>query len=190
MKSLTEIEAYAHANFIPIARKETVTFLKEQIKKNGYKDVLEIGSAIGYTTIQLASLPNVYVTTIEYDEKRYAICQENIHDFHVEDKVSSILDNALDVFLSLHFDLIFIDAAKAKNIAFFEKFSKNLRNDGMIIIDNLLLNDFKKNANPKKIKFYDQVIVELKEYLNHLSDFIVRYNDIGDGMAILQRKGK
>lgn len=188
MKSLKEIEAYAQENYIPIARKETVAFLKEKILLNNYQDVLEIGSAIGYTTIQLALLENVYVTTIEYDEKRHEICLENIRDFQLEEKVSAILDDALEIFLSTPFDLIFIDAAKAKNIAFFEKFSGNLRENGMIVIDNLLLKDFQKMANPQKVAFYRQILADQKKYLDQLKGYDVQYLNIGDGMAIIQKR--
>ena len=113
---------------------------------------------------------------------------ENIKDFNVENKVVAIHDDALEVFISQKFDVIFIDAAKAKNIKFFEKYSVNLKENGLIIIDNIELNDFKKNVSPKKAKFYEGKINELKEYLANLSDYNVSYLQIGDGIAVLKRK--
>ena len=84
--------------------------------------------------------------------------------------------------------MIFIDAAKAKNIKFFEKYEVNLKENGIIIIDNIDLNDFKKNVSPKKARFYEGKINELKDYLASLSQYEVSYDDIGDGIAILKRK--
>ena len=84
--------------------------------------------------------------------------------------------------------MIFIDAAKAKNIKFFEKYKVNLKPDGIIIIDNIDLKDFKANVSPKKAVFYENKINELKEYLASLSDFDVTYDEVGDGIAILKRK--
>ena len=188
MKTFEEIEQYAKDNFVPIARKDFVTFLKKLVVANNYTDILEIGSAIGYTTINLALLDNVYVTTIEHDINRYNLCIENIKDFNVWNKVSAINDDALTVFISQKFDLIFIDAAKAKNIMFFEKYRVNLKDKGIIIIDNMDLNDFKQHVSMKKRVFYEQKINELKEYLNKLTDFEVSYLPIGDGIAFLKKK--
>lgn len=188
MKTFQEIEEYALKHYVPIARKDFVIFLKQLILDNNYHEVLEIGSAIGYTTIHLALIEDVYVTTIEYDEKRYALCKENIEDFNVVEKVNAIHDDALNVFISQKFDVIFIDAAKAKNIKFFEKYEINLKKDGVIIIDNIRLDDFKKNVSPKKARFYEEKIEELKQYLASLKDYNVTYYDVGDGIALLKRK--
>ena len=100
MKTFLEIEEYAKRNFVPIARKDFVEYLKKLIIDNNYHDVLEIGSAIGYTTTHLALMDNVYVTTIEYNDQRYQMCLENINDFNVADKVIAIHDDALEVFIS------------------------------------------------------------------------------------------
>ena len=188
MKTFLEIEEYAKKHFVPIARKDFVEYFKNLIIENNYKDILEIGSAIGYTTVNLALLENVYVTTIEYNTERYNLCVENINDFNVQDKVIAIHDDALEVFISSKFDVIFIDAAKAKNIKFFEKYEINLKENGIIIIDNIELNDFKKNVSPKKAKFYEGKINELKEYLASLTNYDVCYSEIGDGIAILKKK--
>ena len=188
MKTIEEMEAYALINHIPIARKDFVEYLIDLINTKGYHDILEIGSAIGYTAIRLALLDDVYVTTIEYDKERYDICLENIKDFHVEDKINAINDDALNIFLSPKYDLIFIDAAKAKNIKFFEKYKDNLKDNGTIIIDNINMLDFKAHASPKKIAFYENKIEELKQYLADLADYDVVYNDVGDGIAIVNKK--
>lgn len=188
MKTFIEIEEYAKEHHVPIARKDFVEYFKKLIIENNYTDILEIGSAIGYTTVNLALLDNVYVTTIEYNTERYNLCIENIKDFNVEDKVIAIHDDALEVFISSKFDVIFIDAAKAKNIKFFEKYKVNLKPDGIIIIDNIDLKDFKANVSPKKALFYENKILELKEYLASLEDFVVSYEEVGDGIALLKRK--
>ena len=187
-EQILEMENYASEHNVPIIEKKSIAFIMKYIRDNNIKNVLEIGSAIGYTTINLALLDNVYVTTIEHDLNRYNLCIENIKDFNVENKVSAINDDALTVFISQKFDLIFIDAAKAKNILFFEKYRVNLKDNGIIIIDNMDLNDFKQHVSMKKRVFYEQKINELKEYLNKLTDFDVSYSPIGDGIAFLKKK--
>ena len=188
MKTILEIEEYAKKHFVPIARKEFVEYLKKVIIENNYHEVLEIGSAIGYITINLAMMENVYVTTIEYNDTRYEVCVENIEDFNLQDKVNAIHDDALEVFISQKFDVIFIDAAKAKNIKFFEKYNVNLKQGGIIIIDNIDMKDFKANVSPKKARFYENKIDELKEYLHSLSDFECQYLPVGDGIYTLKHK--
>ena len=106
----------------------------------------------------------------------------------MQDKVIAIHDDALEVFISSKFDVIFIDAAKAKNIKFFEKYKVNLKENGIIIIDNIDLKDFKANVSPKKALFYENKINELKDYLASLKDFEVTYLEVGDGIALLKRK--
>ena len=79
MKTLLEIEQYAQKHFVPIARKEFVTYLKNLIIENDYHEVLEIGSAIGYSAILMASATqDVTVTTIERDNARYMECLKNV----------------------------------------------------------------------------------------------------------------
>lgn len=187
MKTIQELEQYAKENYIPIARKDFVTFFKKMVIERNYHDILEIGSAIAYTSIQLAALPDVYVTTIEHNEKRYQQSLANIRNFHLEDKITILLDDAENVFLSLKYDVIFIDAAKTKNQLFFQKFCKNLKENGVIIIDNMRLDDFKKYVSPKKAQFYDKVNEDLRNFLNQLMDYKVQYFDIGDGIAFIEK---
>ena len=62
-------------------KKELVNFLIKEIKSNGFKKILECGSGIGYTSIQIALLGNTYVDTFEYYMPRYEVCKENINEY-------------------------------------------------------------------------------------------------------------
>lgn len=188
MKSIESIEKFAQENYVPIARKDFVDYLKNLVIKRNYHEVLEIGSAIAYTSINLALLKDVYVTTIEHNQKRYNKSIENITDFNLNDKIRIIFDDAENVFLSLKYDVIFIDAAKRKNQLFFDKFKSNLNDNGVIIIDNMRLDDFKKYVSPKKAKFYDNVNEELRKYLESQDDFKITYLDLGDGIVLIEKK--
>ena len=77
------------------------------------------------------SNPSLTITTIERDEKRYLEALKNIKKLNLEDRITLIFNDALDVSLSEKYDLIFIDAAKAQSIKFFEKFEKNLNPAGI-----------------------------------------------------------
>ena len=76
---IQEMEEYARNKNVPIIEKDSITFLMKYIKLHKVKNILEIGSAIGYSSILMASVAeDVKVTTIERDETRYMECLKNV----------------------------------------------------------------------------------------------------------------
>ena len=116
MKELiVEMEDYAQEKNVPIIEKKSIAFIMKYIKDNNVKNILEIGSAIGYSAILMASASNdAFVTTIERDEERYMECLKNVKKCGLDKRINVVFQDALDVNLSedLKYDLIFIDAAK------------------------------------------------------------------------------
>lgn len=189
---MDRLEEYAKENRIPIMQKDGILFLKEYIKKNNIKSILEIGSAIGYSAINMALVDNdIKITTIEKDEGRYNEALENIKNFNLNNQIKVVLGDALETKIEGFYDLIFIDAAKAQYIKFFEKYKYNLNKNGVIISDNLyfhgltLDNVIIKNKNlrqlVKKIKNY-------KQFLQNNEEFNTKFLEIGDGIAISKRR--
>lgn len=186
---LNEIELYAEENNVPIMTKEGITFLTNYIKKYNVKKILEIGAAIGYSSIMMALVDEeIEITTIERDEKRYLEAVKNIKKFHLEDRINLIYKDAFDVNLDDEFDLVFIDAAKAQNIKFFEKFSKNLKPKGTIITDNMNFHGLvDKETEDIKSRNLRTLVRKLKDYATFLKEnkkFETEFLDIGDGIAI------
>jgi predicted O-methyltransferase YrrM len=190
MVKLEELEQYALENHVPISRFDAVNFLKDLVIKSNYQSILEIGTAIAYTTINLALLsPSIQIVTIEKDEEMYSVAKMNIEDFNLTNQIEIIHDDALKVNLNSSFDLIYIDASKSKNIEFVEKFSPLLTKNGLIVVDNMLLLDVIKNAKPKKAEKYLAKIAKFKEYLENNPNLSVEYrDDIGDGYALIKVK--
>lgn len=188
MKSLKEIEKYALDNYVPIIRKDNIEYLENLIKEKKLYRILELGSAIGYSSIRMAlANENVRVTTIERDEKMYNEAIKNINDFNLNDRINVIFDDIFNVEITNKFDLIFIDAAKAQYIKFFNKFKVNLTDKGYIISDNLELLDLQRLTQSKRSKRLVTKMNEYKEFLNSLEDYKTEYLDIGDGFAITKR---
>lgn len=189
---IRELEKYAKENYVPISRPDTVNYLKETIVKNKYKKILEIGTAIGYTSILLALIDKkINIVTIERNGQMYQEAIKNIKKFNLADQIKVIFDDALNVNLDGDFDLIYIDAAKSQNIKFIEKFSPLLNKNGIIIVDNMLLLDVIKNAKPKKAQQLIKKTEVFKEYLANNTEFIVEYkDDIGDGFALIKKIDK
>ena len=132
-ETIKEIREYAEKNNVPIMMDDGIKYLINYINKNQVKSVLEIGTAIGYSAIMMAlSNKDLFITTIERDEKRYLEALKNIKKLNLEKRITLVFNDALDANIPEKFDLIFIDAAKAQSIKFFEKFEKNLNPDGTI----------------------------------------------------------
>lgn len=188
---LEKIEKYAEIQNIPIMEKEGIDFLTNYIKQENIKNILEIGSAIGYSAIKMALVnENIKVTTIERDENRYQIAIKNINDFNLNNRITIINKDAFDVNLSGKYDLIFIDAAKSQSTKFFLKFKDNLNSNGVIITDNIYFHGltYKENIESRNLRQLTRKIREYIDFLKQNQEFSTQILNIGDGIAISKRK--
>lgn len=189
---LEEIERYAHEERVPIMMKDGIEYLCNFIKENNIKNILEIGSAIGYSAIKMALVDDeIKVTTIEKDIKRYDIAVDNIKKFNLNDRINIILGDALDTEIDGEYDLIFIDASKGNNINFFNKYKKNLKSYGIIVVDNLLFHGLVRDESLVKTKNQRGIVRKIKQFIEFLDnnlEFETEYLDVGDGIAISRRK--
>ena len=189
---LEELEIYAKNNKIPIMEKEGILFLKEYIKNNNIKTILELGTAIGYSAIQMALLDkNIKIITIERDEKRYKEAIKNIKKFHLENQITCYLMDIFDFETNDFFDLIFIDAAKSQSIKFFEKFKKNLNKNGTILTDNIYFHGYTLQKERIESKNLRQMVHKIRGYidfLNNNKEFKTEFLEIGDGIAVTTKK--
>lgn len=193
MVRILDLENYAHENNIPIMLSDGIEFLLKYIKGNNIKNVLEIGSAIGYSAIRMSLVDkDVRVTTIERDEKRYQEAIKNIGDFGLENQINIIFNDAFEVELDDKYDLIFIDAAKSQYIKFFEKFKNNLNDNGVIVSDNLnfhgLVHEDEKNLS-RNVRGLVRKLNNYVEFLKNNKEFKTEFYDIGDGISISKRVG-
>ena len=190
---IIEMEAYASAHNVPIIEKESIAFIMKYIKANGVKNILEIGSAIGYSAILMASVdPEIEITTIERDETRYMECLKNVKKCGLDKRINVVFQDALEVNLSnVSYDLIFIDAAKGQYTKFFEKFQYFLASDGVIITDNLKFHGQVGKSNSIESKNLRQLVKKIEGYITFLKEnkeFDTKFFDVGDGISISKRK--
>jgi len=186
------LEKYAKDNNIPIMLPDGIDYLCEYIKNNKIKNILEIGTAIGYSAIRMSLVEkDITVTTIERDINRYNIANDNIKKFNLEDKITTILGDALDTKITGQYDLIFIDASKGHSIDFFNKYKELLKKDGVIITDNLSFHGLVENENLAITKNQKGLVKRIKkfiEFLDNNEEFITIYINIGDKISISKRK--
>lgn len=196
MITYDEIEKHALERNIPVMQKEGILFLIEKLKERKAKSCLEIGSAIGYSSLMMVSnVENLKIDTIELNEERYREAVHNIHQYHYENDIEIYLDDALTFDCQKlkyqKYDCLFIDAAKAQYQKFFEKYVPYVKDDGIIIVDNLDFHgmifdiDHIKNRNTKQLV---KKIKRFKDWIFNHEDYDVHYYGIGDGICVIKRK--
>ena len=185
------LEKYAKKYDIPIMQKDGIQFLTNFIKDNNIKNILEIGTAIGYSAIKMALVDNnINIISIERDEDRYNKAVKNVKKFKLNDRIRIIKDDAFNVELNDKFDLIFIDAAKAQSIKFFNKFEKNLNKNKYIITDNLKFHGLVESDEILS-KNLRQLVKKIKDYIHFLKEnnnYETTFYDIGDGISVSKKR--
>jgi len=187
---IIEMEKYALENNVPIIEKPSIAYIMKYIKNNEVKSVLEIGSAIGYSAILMASsTKDCMVTTIERDEVRYMECLKNVKKCGMDKKINVVFQDALELNLSeeLKYDLIFIDAAKGQYTKFFEKYKNFLNPGGAIITDNIKFHGYvgeSSKLDKGNLKSLVEKIENYVEFLKTNTEFDTTFHDIGDGLSV------
>ena len=191
-KSLKMIEDEARKRGIPLMLDDGMDFMLDYIYKNNVKSILEIGSAIGWSSMKMALVSSdISVVTIEKDIDRYneALC--NINDMNLGSRISIYNMDACEFETDKKFDLIFIDASKGKNKLFFEKFFNNLTEKGAIITDNLSFHGLVQNDSLIKTKNQRGLVNKIKDYISFLennTEYVTEFVNIGDGISISKKK--
>ncbi|WP_288749279.1 O-methyltransferase [uncultured Treponema sp.] len=189
MEDISEIKEYAKKNSVPILRDGGDDFICNYIKQHNIKNILEIGTAIGYSAIRFAECAgDIHVTTIEMDIDRVIRAIQNIEDMHLQDRITVIhADALLYNDLKGKFDLIFIDAAKAQYIRFFEKYKSYLAPGGVIVSDNLafhgMVEDLSLTHNYSTIKLVKK-IRKYVDFLKQNKEFRTDFYSEGDGISV------
>ena len=191
MDDLLSIKAYASREAVPIMQDEGCDFICDYIKEHNCKNILEIGTAIGYSSIRFAKLADdIHVTTIELDIDRHIKAVENFKSCGLDSRITAIHDDALTCPLEGKFDLIFIDAAKAQYIKFFEKYKANLAPQGVFICDNLsfhgMVDDLTLTHNYSTVKLVKKIRKYI-EFLKQNQEFSTTFYANGDGISISKR---
>lgn len=140
---LGQIYADAVADGVPVMRPETKEFIKTQLLLKKPKKLLEIGTAVGYSSLLFSKYVDndAHITTIELDEKRADMAEDNIKKLNKENMISVLRGDAAKVLATLdseEYDFVFVDAAKGQYINYFENVIRVTKKAGLIISDNIL----------------------------------------------------
>lgn len=173
---------------IPIMQDEGLNFLIELIKNKKIKKILEIGTAVGYSAIKMATVSSdIQITTIERDKARYDCARKNIKDFNLNSRINPIFADATELTIDDKYDLIFIDAAKGQYIKFFEKYKNFLNPNGAIITDNIKFHGYVGESNKLDKGNLKSLVEKIEKYIEFLktnTEFDTEFYDIGDGLSV------
>ncbi|OON91020.1 MAG: methyltransferase [Candidatus Epulonipiscium fishelsonii] len=125
----------------PIIKPEVADFMETIINIHKPKNILEIGTAVGYSAILMNSPHNAKVTTIERFPVMLKQAKKNIQEAG-KDGVISILEgdgeNILPTLESNYYDMIFMDCAKGQYLKFLPNCIRILKIGGILVTDNVL----------------------------------------------------
>ena len=191
-KLIEEMEEDAKINKVPIISKDSLSFLFMLIDLKKPKRILEIGTAIGYCAINLASFDcDLIIDSIERDEALYNKAKANVSKAKLEKRINLYLADALTIDNNelKSYDLIFIDGAKAQYEKFFNKFKSLLKEGGIIVSDNLLFHNllFEENVS-KNVKGLTDKIKKYNLFLKENEEFKTYFFQVGDGIGVSIKK--
>ena len=178
IEKLKELEKKSLERKIPIIGSEKGEWLVSIIKEHKPQKILELGSANGYSGIILAS-QGAKLTTIELSPKSAQEAKENFNQFNTNAKI--IIGDAVQEIKKINesFDLIFIDFALTKYIDVLEDCLRLLKQDGILIADNINL-EVQRKTTIKHCKDFKNAI------LNH-SKLKTKIIEIKDGLSFSKK---
>lgn len=190
-KDIESLRTYAEENQVPIVDKLTLEMIKQIIRLHKPINILEIGTAIGYSAMQFASISEkINVTTIERNVEMQDKAKENIELFQYYNQIRLIEGDALEQVENVDdrsYDMIFIDAAKAQSKKFFELYTPLLKVGGIVVTDNVLYHGFVSDISVVHNRNVRQMVKKVQDYnewlMNH-TDYTTNFLNMDDGLAI------
>lgn len=193
MKDLKFIEDYAKINKIPILLPKARKILQELIKKHQPQNILEIGTAIGFSgSLMLLLSNNAKLTTLEKSENAIKIAKENFHKLNLTERVTILEGDATEnlKILKPEFDFIFLDGPKAQYLYQLPILLNLLSKNGIILADNVLFRGMVKGTMPLNRR-YKKIVLNLQKFIQQIennSDLNSEIIPVGDGLMIISKK--
>lgn len=194
---LGSLQSQAYAEGLPIISNDVVKLLEFILKVKRPKRILEIGTAVGFSSMLMLSCLNeeTQITTIDRYPYMIEHAKENYKKFGVEDKINFIVGQANEVLKKLveenkKYDFVFMDAAKGQYINFLPYVLSLTEKNGIIMADDVLQNGTVANKREEIPHRQKTIYDRLNEFLysithdNRLSTTILT---VGDGVALMQK---
>ena len=197
-EQLNHIREYAEENHIPIILRETESFLLQLLRWNNPGRILEIGTSIGYSASCFATVcEGSRILTVENNEEAYERAVETIGDLDLSERIHVFLGDGADVMERLiyktnvegldRFDFIFIDAAKSHYRKFFDGALKLIKDKGMIVCDNALMNGRTVSDDYDRLNKHKTNMTNMRDFIDYITDIkgvITTVVPVGDGISL------
>ena len=194
-KLLKEMRLFASENYVPIIRPETERILCSLINERKPKRLLELGAAIGYSSISFSRYiaEDGLIITVEKDAERAKMARGNILKANLNKKIRLIEDDALTLLRSIDrkVDIIFLDADKSHYIDYYEDCLRLLNDGGIIIADNVLFAGLVEKEGEAERK-HRTIVNNLRLFLKTIENdkrVTTELLKIEDGIMIITKKG-
>lgn len=190
---LSEMEAYAVAESIPISDPEVGLLLQMLVRAIGARRVLEVGSAIGYGTLWMArGGETTIVTAVDRDLVRQDLAGGYLARAGLAERVEFVTGEALEALHSLQppYDLVYLDADKKDYLRLLDFSLQLLRVGGIVAIDNLLWKGQVADP-PEDVESEDPQVETLRSFNGYfamhpqLDSLILPF---GDGLGLAVKK--
>lgn len=194
MDELKKIHDQARQEHVPIMKDDGMVFLLDYLRKHeNIRDILECGTAVGYSAIRMAGVRwDMRIDTLEIDPEMYAEACRNVLQQGLQDRIRCHLCDAADFVTDRIYDLIFVDAAKSQYRRYLEHFYRNTMPGSVFVFDNLNFHGIVDDPGLSGNRGTLQMTRKIKTFREHLlndSRFETEfYPEIGDGVAVARRK--
>ncbi|MGX6970615.1 O-methyltransferase [Vagococcus bubulae] len=190
-----DIQTEAKETGVPVIPNETATFLRFFLKQIKAKNVLEIGTAIGFSASLMieAMGKDSHVTTIDRFDVMIRRAKNTFEKLEIEDQVTLLEGDAKDILGTLDgpYDFIFMDSAKSKYIEFLPECLRLVKTGGVIMIDDV----FQAGTVMHDIKDIPKSQRTIYRKLNKLYDAVLGNDDLsvtilplGDGVLMISKE--
>lgn len=193
---LDEIRKYARESWIPVILDDSLEYITELLAGRKLDNILEIGTAIGYSSICFSKFlsENGEIDTIDIDKQRILIARANIEMEELSDRINVIEGDALKILpkLDKKYDFIFIDGPKSHYIEYLPYCLKLLRDNGIIIADNVIYKGMVTGPNIVKHK-QRTAVMRLREFIDEVRnnmDLESELLNIGDGILVIKKRNR
>lgn len=194
-KETTDIRKKAIEEHIPIIVNETLKSLVDALIQKKPKHVLEIGTAIGYSTIMILFniSDNTKIDTVEKDKEMYELAMKNIEKFDTQKQINCFNDDAYNFIQKLSdkrkYDFIFLDGPKSHYLKYIKALEKHMEKECIIFADDVLFLDY-IGKDTQVLKKHRTIVNNLNKYLEYVRDncqYDTKILKVGQGVAVSKK---